>query len=217
MYTFKIQKDYYNNGVKLYLKDTIEIKEGLTILVGCNGSGKTTLIKQMKDQLEENIDIDIIDFNNLSQGGSNKLSELLYRANQFNNNMEEFALRAFASEGESIYYNIGDIIRKIGNTIRYSKKDIIFVFFDAIDSGLSIDNAAEVIDIIKNLIIPDAQRFNKEIYFIISTNSYEFVRHNTSECFDIYHCVYRSFSGYENYRKFILNTKKIKDRRVYKE
>ncbi len=74
MYTFKIQKDYYNNGVKLYLKDTIEIKEGLTVLVGCNGSGKTTLIKQMKDQLVENIDIDIIDFNNLSQGGSNKLS-----------------------------------------------------------------------------------------------------------------------------------------------
>ena len=28
MYTFKIQKDYYNNGVKLYLKDIIKIIKG---------------------------------------------------------------------------------------------------------------------------------------------------------------------------------------------
>lgn len=41
---FQLERDYYEEGLNLYKKKTIEIKPGVTVLVGCNGIGKTTLL-----------------------------------------------------------------------------------------------------------------------------------------------------------------------------
>ena len=49
---FKIEIDYWDEGIPLYRKANIEINPGVTVLVGCNGSGKSTLITQLKSLLE---------------------------------------------------------------------------------------------------------------------------------------------------------------------
>lgn len=206
MYKFDIIKDYYDYDDFIYKKDYVEIKTGLTVLVGCNGSGKTTLLNQIKQKLNYDEDICLIEYFNNIDGGNNKLGELLW-----NNNIEGLALRATSSEGENIYYNIGEIIKKIGNTIRNTDKNKIFVLIDSLDSGLSIDYTSEFVEIINELVIPDAEKSNKELYIIVSTNAYELARHNN--CLDIQSLEYRTFRGYEDYRKFILKTKKFKDKR----
>lgn len=208
MYKFKIIKNYYQEG-NLYKKDYVEIKEGLTILVGCNGSGKTTMIRQMKEQLRDDKNADILEFNNLTQGGDNKISEFV-----FYGKYEDATLRLLSSEGENIYYNIGEIIRKIGRTIHKKEKEKLFIFLDAIDSGLSIDYCAELIDVIKEIIIPDAEESGVNIYIIASTNTYELARGN--ECLDVQNCKYRTFRGYEYYRKFILRSREYKNKRIEK-
>ncbi len=208
MYKFKIIKDYYEKNEFLYEKDTIIFKEGLTVLVGCNGSGKTTLFNQIERILRDDKTVFLMKYDNLHQGGSNKIGELAFK-----NNMEEVALRVMSSEGENIYYNIGEIINKLGTAIRGSKinKKKIFLLLDAVDSGLSIDYCSELSEIINDLIIPDAKKSDIKLYIIASTNTYELVRNN--ECFDIQHSKYIKFKDYEEYRDFILKSREFKDNR----
>lgn len=211
MYKFKIIKDYYEKDEFLYEKDTIIFKEGLTVLVGCNGSGKTTLFNQIERILKDDETVFLMKYDNLRQGGSNKISEFAFR-----NNMEEVALRMMSSEGENIYYNIGDTLAKLKVAIEGSRinKKKIFLLLDAVDSGLSIDNCSELSKLIDNLIIPEAKQSNVKLYIIASTNAYELARNN--KCFDIQHGKYIKFKDYEEYRDFILKSKEFKDKR-YKE
>ena len=65
---FKLWKDPYDCGIDLYKKKTIEIKTGVTVLVGCNGIGKTTLLHCIKDSLKKE-KIPCMEFNNLIEGG----------------------------------------------------------------------------------------------------------------------------------------------------
>lgn len=212
MYKFKIIKDYYEKDEFLYEKDTIIFKEGLTVLVGCNGSGKTTLFNQIERILRDDETVFLMKYDNLRQGGSNKISEFAFR-----NNMEEVALRMMSSEGENIYYNIGDTLAKLKVAIEGSRinKKKIFLLLDAVDSGLSIDNCSELSKLINNLIIPEAKQSNVELYIIASTNAYELARNN--ECFDIQHGKYIKFKDYEKYRDFILKSKEFKDKRYKKQ
>ena len=133
MYKFKIIKDYYEKDEFLYEKDTIIFKEGLTVLVGCNGSGKTTLFNQIERILRDDETVFLMKYDNLRQGGSNKISEFAFR-----NNMEEVALRMMSSEGENIYYNIGDTLAKLkvaiagsrgGKYGKINRGGIFFIFF----------------------------------------------------------------------------------------
>ena len=62
-----------------------------------------------------------------------------------------------------------------------------------------------------NIIINDEEFKDKDTYIILSTNSYEFVRNN--RCLDVHTMNEIYFKDYEEYRKFILKTRSIKDRR----
>ena len=70
----KLWKDPYDCGFDLYKKRTIELKPGITVLVGCNGIGKTTLLHNIEDVLRKE-KIPVAKFDNLSDGGSNSRSE----------------------------------------------------------------------------------------------------------------------------------------------
>ena len=89
----------------------------------------------------------------------------------------------------------------------------MWIFFDAIDSGLSVDNVVDVKECLFKTIFDDNP--NTDVYIIVSANEYELARDES--CFDVYNGKYIKFKDYEDYRNFILKTRKIKDKRVYKE
>lgn len=230
---FTLERDYYDEGFDLYKKRTITIKPGITVLVGCNGTGKTTLMHQIKYQLKKN-NIPCISFDNLHDGGSKAISEAVF--------FEDFghvATAVCSSEGENIVMNLANLASRIGGFVRTGKdngknakldrafarifsdekeeeKEISnekWILLDAVDSGLSIDNVLDVKEYLFKTIIEDYKE--GEVYIIVSANAYEMAREE--QCFDVYNGKYITFSDYEEYRDFVLNSRKRKDERNQEE
>lgn len=226
-----INKGYYDENELLYKKKTIEIKPGITVLVGCNGIGKTTLLHQIKSSLDKE-KIPCLMFDNLHDGGSNAVS---YYAS-----LDDFATMSTlmcSSEGENIYINISNLAARLGNFVRtgdsskHDKYDKLskaignllnkepeevkeipnerWILLDAIDSGFSVDNIVDLKeDLFKTII---EHNFGNEIYIVISANEYELCREE--QCFDVYNGKYIKFKGYEDYREFILKSREWKEHR----
>lgn len=223
----KLWKDPYNCGFDLYKKKTVEISSGVTVLVGCNGIGKTTLLNNIEEFLKKD-NIPVLHFNNLSDGGSNSRSEKAF--------MGDFSFLAqsmSSSEGENIVLNLFDLAVKIGAFIKTgiakgkynpfaevfkkhiedNKEEKIsnerWILFDAVDSGLSIDNIVDLKEGLFKTIIENETE--KEIYIIVSANEYEMA--NGEHCFDVYNGKYITFKDYEEYRSMILENRKWKEER----
>lgn len=204
---FKLTKAPYDKGDNIYSKATFTFEPGITILVGCNGSGKTTLITLLKEKLDK-LDIPYYEYDNYRDGGSMGLSRAM-----FNNKMEVAAQLICSSEGEKININMGEEAAKLGNWIRhYKDKQELWIFFDAIDSGLSIDNICDVKEYLFNTILNSEK--DRDVYIICSANAYEFA--NGSPCMDINLAKYITFKDYEDYKQFILKSKEHKDKRYLK-
>lgn len=217
---------------KIFLRKKIEIKPGVTVLVGCNGTGKTSLINYMKNQLEKE-NVPYISFNNLLDGGSNSRSEALY-----NDDMQLLANLTCSSEGECIATNLVNLSNKFVYFMKHGKTDDKFskltnlmkelvtngdeqqsepvkerwILLDAIDSGFSIDN---IVDFKEYLLKPLlGLGFGNEIYIVISANSFEMA--NGEQCLDVYNGKYTSFNDYEEYKDFILKSRERKEKRYEK-
>lgn len=202
---FKITRKPYDDFI--YKKSDIEINPGVTILTGCNGYGKTTLLQMMKEALHSS-KIPVMYYSNEVDGGAVAVS-----SNLFINDITTAATLMQSSEGEQIYINFGTIASKIGKFIREHKEDKeLWILFDAIDSGLSIDNMIEVKELLFETILNDTK--GKDVFIICSANSYEMCR--DSKCFDVYLGEYTEFKDYEDYRKYILKCRKQKDKRYKK-
>ena len=203
---FKIEKDYYCNGDNLYTKGAVTFKPGVTVLVGCNGLGKTTLLHEIEHQLNQS-GVHCIKYDNLVDGGANARS----RAG-FYGEMSFLATSMCSSEGENIVMNIGRVAGRIGRLVKTdpdSKE--IWILLDAIDSGLSTDNVVEVKELLFKTILEDIRNEEKDIYIVVSANAYEMAR--GERCLDVRNLKYRKFRNYEQYRNFILETKKQKEDR----
>lgn len=208
---FKIERDYWDKGQVLYRKANIEINPGITVLVGCNGSGKTTLITQLKNVLRKE-KVVYTNFDNLSDGGEMARSWAGYTGN-----MSFLATAVMSSEGENIVMNIGNYAIKIRKAVEKAKdmeNKELWIFFDAVDSGLSIDGIREIKNDFLKLVEEDCREKWIELYIIISTNAYEFA--NGEQCFDVYNCNYRTFKDYDDYAKFICKSREIKNKRYKK-
>ena len=225
---FKLSKDYYDEGFSLYKKQTITIKSGVTVLVGCNGIGKTTLLHQIQDRLRKE-NIPCIKFDNLQDGGNKSISE-----NAFYNNFDLVGTLMQSSEGESIVVNMGNFARRLGDFVRTGedpkdKKSRDFaklfkaieegkeeqeveipkerwILLDAVDSGLSVDNIVDIKEQLFKTILE--YNYGNEIYIVISANEYEMAR--GEQCFDVYNGKYVKFKDYEEYRNLILQSKEWK-------
>lgn len=88
-------------------------------------------------------------------------------------------------------------------------KDMIFVFFDATDSGMSIDNIIDIKKFLKETVTEDCNSVGVSLFIIIATNAYEFA--NGEDCIDIQHMKHIRFNDYEEYKKFILSSAKFKE------
>ena len=173
---FKIERDYWDKGQVLYRKANIEINPGITVLVGCNGSGKTTLITQLKNVLRKE-KVVYTNFDNLSDGGEMARSWAGYTGN-----MSFLATAVMSSEGENIVMNIGNYAIKIRKAVEKAKdmeNKELWIFFDAVDSGLSIDGIREIKNDFLKLVEKDCREKGIELYIIISTNAYEFAKWRT--------------------------------------
>ena len=231
---FKIEKRYYDDDYDLYKKRSITINEGVTVLVGCNGSGKTTLLHQIKSQLKKE-NIPVVSFDNLHDGGSRGIS-----AASFHGDFGFMATAMSSSEGENIILSISKLASTLRSFIQTGEsqtdQDRIsrgfaraiwgdeaaenkevpnerWILLDAVDSGLSVDNVVDLKEYLFKTILED--NFDGSIYIVISANEYELCREEN--CFDVYNGKYVRFSNYEKYRKFILKSREIKDKRWEKE
>lgn len=206
MKIFNVPKAPYTDDENIYKTSTFKFQPGVTILVGCNGCGKTTLLQHIKSTLEQE-DVLLMHFNNLTNGGSNAISEAAFR-----NNFELAATLMASSEGESIICNIATVTRKIGALINKNaiNNKPLFLLFDAIDSGLSVDNVVDVKKYLFDAVLKDNAE-QREVYIICSANEYELC--NGEQCMDVYTGKYREFKTYNSFRKFILKSRELKDKR----
>ncbi len=202
--TFEIEMEYYNCGQKLYTIDKFTFKPNVTVLVGCNGCGKTTLIHQMKHELECR-KIPYLSFNNLIDGGANAMNCALDRSD-----IVFLATAATSSEGENIVLNIGRMAAEIGKQLRSADKpEEYWIFMDAIDSGMSIDNIVDIKQNLFDVIIRDNP--NTTVYIVVSANEYELA--SGEQCFDVHNGRYITFDNYDSYRDFILESRAQKNKR----
>ena len=228
----KIQliKDYYDKGFDLYKKKIIEIKPGVTVLIGCNGIGKTTLLHQIKNRLTKD-NIPCILFDNLRDGGKEAVS----KAGLFED--FEFIVHAIqSSEGENIVMNIEKLSSRLGYFVKNGKDndklnamvDALsslctgkaepecqeipnerWILLDAIDSGLSVDNIVDIKEQLFETILE--HNYGNEIYIVVSANEYEMAR--GEQCFDVYNGKYVKTKDYEEYRNLVLQSKEWKYQR----
>lgn len=229
MIQIKTWRDPYDSGFSPTKPTTINIEEGLTVLVGCNGAGKTTLLHNIKEEMKkQGVPCNLYD--NLKDGGGNSISEAM-----FSGEMDLGISLWTASEGEDIKINFGRSSSKIKRFLKDGFYDTrsnrlakLFnkdednkevgnqrvLLFDAVDSGLSVDSIVEVKEVF-NLILEDAKQMGLEMYIIISANEYELARH--SNCFDVNKGKYIKFKDYEDYRVFIIKSREAKEKRIEKQ
>lgn len=201
--TIKIDKNPYDD-VNLFKTNTLTFEPGLTVLVGANGTGKSTVLQYIKDQCRME-DTPCIIMDNLHEGGQNIASNAL-----FFNDIGLAASAMIASEGERINLAIGQHARKLGHFVMKEHKDAkeICILFDAIDSGLSIDNIVSFKDdLIKTIL--ELKPDHQDIYVIAAANAYELAR--GEDCLDVHTGKHRVFKTYDAYRNFVLRSRKRRD------
>lgn len=189
-------------GEPLFPRNGFPLPQGLTILVGCNGSGKTALLREIREHLKSKPDFSIAYYDNLRDGGSSAVSKA-----GFFGNMRQVLTLAQSSEGEAIYENLGTFIASLQT---YPTDRPLAVLIDGADSGLSIDGIDELKEFLHFLAdeIP-----SRPVYAVLSANTYELTA--GERCLAVPKLVYRRFKGYDGYRRFILASRRRKDRRYH--
>lgn len=231
-YVIKTWRDPYDSGFNTTSARKVILEEGLTVLIGCNGAGKSTFLKNVEEQVKkENIPILYFD-----QNGEGHRSNSI--ANSYWNQDFSFMSSMWtASEGEGIALNVGRIaseLRKFlkdGETAKSRERrkwDTIFapekkqpkysgkkrfILLDAIDSGYSIDNVLELKSLIE-LVMEDSRKFGVETFILVSANEFELAC--GERCLDVQRGKYLQMKSYPVYKRFILSSRKRKEKRMEK-
>lgn len=202
--TFSIEKYPFDDSTQIFKKSKITLNSGVTILVGCNGIGKSTLMRRIKSALN-NENIPVFMYDNLTEGNGYARTK-----SAFYGQWELFSEQFSASEGEAISLNLCTVAREIGAFVRNNKNaSELWILFDAIDSGLSIDQIREVKEDLIHFIYNYIQNDGIEPYIIVSANEYEMCI--DENCFDIAEGKYRRFKTYDAYSKCVMKSRDLKN------
>ena len=203
MLTVKLDRDPYDDRILCTGRLTREIPEGITILTGCNGFGKTTILNSIKSKYIRDKNYKILDWANTTSKRDAK--DIMARSQNF----DILASLAFSSEGEEINTNIGILASRIGGFMKESLGKNLIILLDGMDSGFSIDNIIEVKEFFHDFVLKDAKENNVECYILITANEYELTV--GERCIDARSGKEVSFENYDEYKKYILKTRKTKN------
>ncbi len=196
------------------------INPGITMLIGPNGSGKTTALSQIRSLFSTENDL-VKKWNTIEINDSirNLYSSYLYD-NVYEetftkstwgatDHLDRVAQTFENSEGQNmydyLYYKINEIGQAVTKAIKNNKKGI-FLLFDGLDSGLSLDVINTIRKIVLEFIIEtEKKRSNLEVYIICSANSYEFC--NNYDCIDVTNQKHITFTNYTDYEKYFVKGK----------
>ena len=215
---------WLHSNPKYTKRESIPIKyninPGITMLIGPNGSGKTTALSQLRSLFSTEDDL-VKKWNKLEINDSIRD---LYSSYLYDNVYEETFTKSTwgatehidrvaktfeNSEGQNmydyLYYKINEIGQAVTKAIKNNRKGI-FLLFDGLDSGLSLD----VINIIRKSVLEfiietEKKRSNLEVYIICSANSYEFC--NNYDCIDVTNQKHITFTNYTDYEKYFVKGK----------
>lgn len=198
-----------------------DINPGITMLIGPNGSGKTTALSQLRSLFSTEDDL-VKKWNTIEINDSIRN---LYSSYLYDNVYEETFTKSTwgatdhidrvaqtfeNSEGQNmydyLYYKINEIGQAVTKAIKNNKKGI-FLLFDGLDSGLSLDVINTIRKSVLEFIIEtEKKRSNLEVYIICSANSYEFC--NNYDCIDVTNQKHITFTNYEDYEKYFVKEDK---------
>lgn len=196
------------------------INPGVTMLIGPNGSGKTTALSQIRSLFSTENDL-VKKWNTIEINDSIRN---LYSSYLYDNVYEETFTKSTwgatdhidrvaqtfeNSEGQNmydyLYYKINEIGQAVTKAIKNNKKGI-FLLFDGLDSGLSLDVINTIRKSVLEFIIEtEKKRSNLEVYIICSANSYEFC--NNYDCIDVTNQKHITFTNYTDYEKYFVKGK----------
>lgn len=198
MIIFNIEKNPYDIDKNLYAKNKCIFEEGVTVLIGKNGIGKSTMLHEIKVFCEKN-NIKCYSYDNYKEGGQNA-----HNTYGFKKDFKSLARTLFHSEGEQIFYNLGQQMGIIGDFIKTNKNEKqLVILLDALDSGLDCEGFSQINDVFKTI----QKDFGRELYIILSANNYGLV--DSHKCFDTKNCKYVEIKSYEDYKNFILSQYEI--------
>ena len=204
MRMFHVPRDYWQFGQPIFNRTRLIFEPGRTVLVGANGTGKSTLMRAMEDQLKK-AKISVRRFDSQGNDSAHNLMEMF----QFQGNVAGLAETATSSEGEKM--NIG-LLRFVGNLRQLIEQagDECWILLDGLDSGYSIDNVIEWKHLLK-LIERDAEEKSVRLYVVWTANTYEAAA--GERCLDPKTGKYVEFDSYDQYRDFIIASRRRKDKR----
>lgn len=219
----------YEKGDIVFLKGSVKIPEGLTVITGCNGSGKSTLLDIIEKRYKGNDDWYIVSHREKEEGRGNSVSSYLYMGDY-----RAIASVFSASEGEAVFRNYANKVyqevaafrdTKIANRnpediglfrykyIRMDKAKNLLVILDGIDSGVSLDMTIDIKNFLHTILEDLHTRIPEvPVYILVSSNSWEFCE--GERCLDARSLNFKKFSTYEEYRKYILDSRKKKEHRL---
>lgn len=216
---------------KLFPKKDLEIKDNsITCFIGCNGSGKTTLVLYLRDYIRKQLKSEEIRTPNRFETAINAVTGrekcdtnhnyyyISFDKSQKDGLPDDYMLAnlkiACQSTGESIIYRFGGTLALLGDFVRKPENSgkSVFIFFDDCDAGTSIDLIQDIYDVF-HLIADDCTKNKITYYIILTANSYELCRNSDITCIDVNTYKTVEITDYENYKKFVLSSRKKKDAR----
>ena len=208
-YQFETKIGRRGNSEKFSISVNYLFTPGVTMLIGTNGSGKTTLLRQINSVFVKHSWNKIKENDNIRDKYYCYLYDNVYEEKYakdswlHSDNLDRVASTFGNSEGQDmrdfLYYKMVDV----GKAVRYAKQNNyngIFLLFDGLDSGLSLDKIEDIRISILDFIIKEELKQDFEVYIICSANSYEFC--NNYDCIDVTdqkHVKFTNYKDFENY------------------
>lgn len=231
---FHIHKKNYYGPQTLYKSEWLDLEDNqIYCLVGCNGIGKSTILRQMVHDNEGSLDKTAWDLlenyvgwslRGISLFGEPKkqedFDEFYFSANRetrIGKNFDDVDLQNiwcnFQSTGESNTSNFTPLFKALADSIKQIPGKTYFIMLDDFDVGTSIDvlqDFVKVVKAIEKLCIKN----NIKYYIVITANAYELAKN--FRCIDCITMGEVSFNDYEEYSKYVKETRKYKDSRDLK-